>query len=450
MLRRRGMKRKLNLSEYITVTSMLFGLFFGAGNLIFPALMGQMAGRDIWQAVAGFLITGVGLPLLGVAALGLSRCDGLAELSGRVGRRYSIFFTCALYLTIGPFFAIPRCATVSFTVGIEPIVGHSPLALPLFSAVFFSAVLFFLLRPRGILTWVGRVLNPVFLLSLGLRIVRALFSPMGVISEAMPAAGYSQAAFFTGFVEGYNTMDALASLAFGIVVVTVIKQLGVTEPGDVAASTVKAGVFSCLLMGVIYVAVSVVGAQSRGAYPICGNGGQVLALVAEHYFGRAGALVLAVTVTFACLKTAVGLITSCGETFAKLFPRTMSYSAWVITFSAVSVLIANLGLNAIISYSLPVLMFLYPLAITLILLSLCSKLFGGDRAVYVSVSAFTAVAALLDFFKALPDDVRGLLHLDAVVSFVGQFLPLFEFGLGWLLPAALGLAVGLVIHARRS
>lgn len=444
------MKKKLKPGEYITITSMLFGLFFGAGNLIFPALMGQMAGRSIWQAVAGFLITGVGLPLLGVAALGMSRCDGLAELSGRVGRRYSLFFTCALYLTIGPFFAIPRCATVSFTVGIEPIVGQSPLALPLFSAAFFAAVLFFSLKPSGILTWVGRVLNPVFLLSLGILVVRALLSPMGVIQEAAPAESYSQAAFFTGFVEGYNTMDALAGLAFGIVVVTVIKQLGVTEPEDVAASTVKAGVFSCLLMGVIYVAVSVVGAQSRGAYPICGNGGQVLALVAEHYFGRAGALILAVTVTFACLKTAVGLITSCGETFAKLFPRAMSYSAWVIVFSGVSMLIANLGLSAIISYSLPVLMFLYPLAITLILLSLCSKLFGGDRAVYVSVSAFTAAAALPDFFKALPEAVRGLLSLDPVVSAAGRFLPLFELGLGWLLPAAVGLAVGLVIHRRRT
>ena len=102
---------------------LLFGMFFGAGNLIFPASMGQMAGRSIWLASAGLLLTGVGLPLLGVAALGISREEGVLELSSRVGRPYGLFFTCALYLTIGPFFAIPRCATVSYTVGIERILS---------------------------------------------------------------------------------------------------------------------------------------------------------------------------------------------------------------------------------------------------------------------------------------------------------------------------------------
>ena len=114
--------KKLSFREIITVASMLFGMFFGAGNLIFPVSMGQLAGQNLWQAAAGFLITGVGIPLLGVAALGISREDGLLGLSSRVGRGYGLFFTCALYLTIGPFFAIPRCATVSYTVGIERMV----------------------------------------------------------------------------------------------------------------------------------------------------------------------------------------------------------------------------------------------------------------------------------------------------------------------------------------
>ena len=118
------MKQKLSFKEYIYVASMLFGMFFGAGNLIFPVYMGQVAGRNMWAAVLGFLITGVGLPLLGVAALGISRSNGLFDLSHKVGRPYAFFFTCALYLTIGPFFAIPRCATTSFTVGLEQILPH--------------------------------------------------------------------------------------------------------------------------------------------------------------------------------------------------------------------------------------------------------------------------------------------------------------------------------------
>ena len=258
--------KKLTFKEILAVSSMLFGMFFGAGNLIFPASMGQMAGRNIWLACIGFLITGVGLPLLGVAALGISREKGLLELSSRAGRRYGLFFTCALYLTIGPFFAIPRCATVAYTVGMERLLpGTSQnVGLAVFSMIFFIAVLFFSLRPGEILTWVGKVLNPLFLIFLAILILRALSAPMGNISEIEPAGSYISDAFSTGLLEGYNTMDALAGLAFGIVVVEAIRRLGVREPEGVAKSTVQAGIFSSLLMALIYVLVTVAGAQSRG------------------------------------------------------------------------------------------------------------------------------------------------------------------------------------------
>ena len=144
------MKTKLTKKELVFIASMLFGLFFGAGNLIFPIYMGQLAGSNMWKAVIGFLITGVGLPLLGVTAIGISRSDGLIELSGKVSKGYSVFFTCALYLTIGPCFAIPRCATVPFTVGIEPLFGgngNAQIMLAVFSLIFFIAVLAFSLFP---------------------------------------------------------------------------------------------------------------------------------------------------------------------------------------------------------------------------------------------------------------------------------------------------------------
>ena len=438
------MKRSLNRKETVFVASMLFGMFFGAGNLIFPVSMGQLAGSSMWQAAAGFLITGVGLPLLGVAALGISREDGLLGLSSRVGQRYGRFFTCVLYLTIGPFFAIPRCATVSYTVGVERILpgGAQTAALAVFSLLFFAAVLFFSLRPGEILTWIGKVLNPLFLVFLGLLVIRALISPMGRISEAAPEGAYVSGAFFKGFLEGYNTMDALAGLAFGIIVVNVIKNLGVDKPGDVAKSTVKAGIFSSILMAVIYVLVTVVGAQSRGLSAPADNGGEALAMIAEHYFGAAGAVILAVTVTVACLKTAVGLITSCSETFSSIFPKGPSYRVWAVLFSALSFLVANLGLNAIISWSMPVLMFLYPLAITLILLTLFGRFFGNDRAVYCWVTAFTAAAAAVDFLNALPEEVLAFLHLKTASDAMADFLPFSEIGFGWLCPALLGLLIG--------
>ena len=442
------MKRKLTGGELVSVASMLFGLFFGAGNLIFPIHMGQLAGRQLAPAILGFLITGVGLPLMGVASIGVSRSDGLIGLSGRVSRGYCVFFTCALYLTIGPLFAIPRCAAVPFTVGVEALLGagaNVSLALAVFSALFFAAVLGFSLFPGRILTWVGRILNPLFLVFLGVLVITALLHPMGAVSAVEPAAGYDTGAFITGFLDGYDTMDALASLAFGIVVINVIRGLGVEEPHAIARSTVSAGVFSCAMMALIYLAVAVVGAQSRGLFDTCANGGEVLTLVADHYFGTAGALILAVTVTFACLKTAVGLVTSCAETFCALFPRALSYRKWAVLFSVVSLLIANLGLTAITAYSVPVLMLLYPLAITLILLGLFGERFGHSRYVYGCVTGFTLCAAVFDLLRALPQAAIDALHVQPLLDAAAKVLPLFSHGLGWVLPALLGLIVGLCV-----
>ena len=443
--------KKLTLRQLLAVASMLFGLFFGAGNLIFPASMGQLAGRNLWLAAAGFLVTGVGLPLLGVAALGISRAEGLLGLSSRVSRGYGLFFTCLLYLTIGPFFAIPRCATVSYTVGIQrmlPETGQT-LALAVFSLVFFAAVLFFSLRPGEILTWVGKVLNPLFLAFLAVLVLRALTAPLGAVSAIEPSGSYAGAALSTGLLEGYNTMDALASLAFGIVVVNAIRGLGVEEPGQVARSTVLAGVFSSLLMALIYLLVTVVGAQSRGAFPAAANGGGALAQITEHYFGAAGALILAATVTIACLKTAVGLITSCSETFVELFPKGPGYRVWAVIFCVVSFLIANLGLNAILNYSTPVLMFLYPLSIVLILLTLGGRLFGNHPTVLRWTIGCTAVAALADLLRTLPEGTRAVLHLEGVVTLAESWLPLCKAGFGWLVPAVVGLVIGLVLRRAR-
>lgn len=442
------MKKKLSFKEYVYVASMLFGLFFGAGNLIFPIHMGQMAGANVWVSVLGFLVTGVGLPLLGVAALGISRSTGLFDLSSKAGKPYGLFFTCLLYLTIGPFFAIPRCATTSFTVGLEQILpnnGRERLYLFLFTLAFFAAALIFSLFPGKILTVVGKILNPCFLLFLGVLVAVSLISPSAAVSDVAPQGDYVSKPFFTGFLDGYNTMDALAGLAFGIIVVRVISGLGVKEPGTIASNTVRSGIFSCMLMALIYVAVAVVGAQSRGIFETSENGGIAFAQIAQHYLGYAGLFVLAATVTLACLKTSVGLITSCAETFSGIFKKGPSYRVWAIIFSAVSFLFANLGLNSIITYSLPVLMFLYPLAIVLILLALFGKFFGHDRRVYAWTIGFTLLPAVYDGFMTLNANVT-IIDSTVIREITSKYLPFSDLGLGWLCPAAVGFAIGLTMH----
>ena len=242
-------------------------------------------------------------------------------------------------------------------------------------------------------------------------------------------------------------MDALASLAFGIIVVQVIREFGVTEPGAVAGNTVRAGIFSCLLMGIIYIAVTAVGAKSRGVLPAAENGGVALAQISQTYLGRIGLLILAITVTLACLKTAVGLITSCAETFNGLFSKGPSYRAWAVIFTLVSLSIANFGLSTIIEYSVPVLMFLYPLAITLILLALFGKFFSHDKKVYNWVISLTLISALYDLLRTLPAALRAACHLDGIIESIGSVLPLAGLGLGWICPAAVGLVIGLVAHS---
>jgi LIVCS family branched-chain amino acid:cation transporter len=428
---------------------MLFGLFFGAGNLIFPAFMGQAAGRSAVPALLGFLITGVGLPLLAVISLGATQSNGLLQLSQKVGKRYGYLFTCALYLTIGPFFAIPRCFTVVFETGIVPLLpaDASPrIALFLFSVAFFAIMLTLSMRPGKILLWIGKLLTPLFLVVFAGIMGMALLQPMGSVAVVEPTAGYDALPVIRGLLEGYNTMDALAGLAFGIVVVNVIYSLGVKEPGDIASCTLRAGVFSSILMAAIYAVTTVAGAQSRVLYPIAGNGGAVLTLIAAHYFGEGGAYLLALMIFFACIKTAIGLITSCSEAFVQMFPGAFSYKGWAVLFSVISLTFANLGLNGIIQWSIPVLMMLYPLAITLILLALCQRLFHGDALVYRLVTAFTMICAIGDFLKTLPDGVQQALNLSVVTDMFACVLPFFDIGMGWVIPALVGVLISLAFR----
>ena len=441
------MKKKLTRKESILVASTLFGMFFGAGNLIFPVHLGQLAGSNVWPAIIGFIITAVSIPILGVVAIGNTHSDDLQALAGKVSPWYGYVFTCALYLTIGPFFAIPRCATTSFTTGVQPLLGNgkNTILQVIFTFVFFAAVLFFSLRPGKIMTSIGTIINPVFLVFLGILVIVALSAPAAAIKDVTPAENYANGALFNGFIEGYGTMDAIAGLAFGVVVITVIRGLGLSDDRDIAAATVRAGVGTAILMAIIYIVTIIMGTQSRGVFETSENGGIALAQIADHYLGKAGSFVLAVTVTFACLKTAIGLVTSCAEIFVKMFPKAFSYETWAIIFSVFSFAVSNVGLTAIINYSVPVLMLLYPLAIVLIAAALCDRLFDGSKYIYICVTAGAFAAAIFDFFKTLPGEIQTALHLSKAVSFAGKVFPFFDLGLGWVVPAVIGLGIGLLL-----
>lgn len=440
--------RKASFSEYFVIGFMLFALFFGAGNLIFPAQLGQQAGTEFWPAIIGFLITGVGLPLLGVMAIGFSGTNNLQELSSRVHPVYGVFFTSLLYLTIGPFFAIPRTATVPFETSINVLPGFnamSPqLGLFIFSIIFFGLTLWLSLSPGKIVDRIGKYLSPALVILILILIVSALINPIGSFAE--PQGDYATGSFVKGFLEGYNTMDALASLVFAIIVIHAVKGLGVKDEKGILAATSKSGVVAAVLLAVVYIGIAYMGGISVSELGYFANGGPVLSGVTTYYLGTFGNIALAVIMLLACLTTSTGLIASCAEYFHTLLPK-FSYKTLAVVFTVFSFIIANFGLTNIITYSIPVLMFLYPLTIVIIILTFVSPLFNHSKIVYAGTIAVTFILAIFDGLTAL----FGSLGLDnpgwlqAVVEFFAEVLPLYSQGLGWFVPAVISIIVFSVI-----
>jgi branched-chain amino acid:cation transporter, LIVCS family len=446
------MDTKLSFKSYAVVGMMLFALFFGAGNLIFPAQLGQYAGTSVWIAIAGFLITGVGLPLLGILAIGYSKSNDLQDLSSRVHPLFGLIFTAALYLTIGPFFALPRTGAVAYEIGIAPFVGESYMAMGLFifTVIFFGISLWLSLNPSKMVDNIGKFLSPAILVALLLLLIMVIAKPLGAMES--PQEMYSTGAFLKGFTEGYNTMDALASLVFGIIVISTVRALGVNSPKGILSATMKSGIVAVGLLAIVYVGIAYLGATSTSVFGLFETGGPVLSEASNYYFGTFGAALLALIITLACLTTAIGLIVAASEFFHKLTPN-VSYKLYVVIFSVFSFVVANAGLSNIITYSIPILMFLYPLAIVLIMLAFLSPLFKHHRLVYVSAIAVTFFISLIDGLKTLTASL-GVANpgwLQSIVDFYASVLPLYNSGLGWFVPVVIVIAVtGVIATARRG
>lgn len=446
------MKQKLNFQQNLLIGSLLFGLFFGAGNLIFPVQMGQEAGSHAFTATIGFLITGVGLPILGIIASAISKSESLFDMARPISSRYASIFTCLLYLTIGPLFAIPRTATVAFEVGIHPFISdeYLKLGLIIFSFIFFAFTIYFSLKPGQILDWVGKYLTPIFLVLLSILLIATFVNPMGQGSQYPAQGSYAAQPLFTGLLDGYNTMDALASVAFAIIIISNIQKLGVKNSNSIAIETCKSGFVSVIGMAVIYSSLAYMGATSLGSVSRADNGGSILSMVSNHYFGVTGKILLAAIVGIACVKTAIGLITSCSEMFSEMFPKSLSYKKYAVIFTVFSFIIANFGLSNIIQLSIPVLMFLYPLVITLILLSLLAPFIRKQSDVYKWTTGLTIIAAFFDLCKSLPQSLQKNVVVTQLVNFAHLYLPGFDYGFGWIIPALCGFIIGLIIWSIRE
>ena len=415
------MTTELKLWDILALGFMTFALFLGAGNIIFPPMVGLAAGEQLWPAALGFLLTGVGLPLLTVVALARVG-GGMPALTAPLGKAAGIVLGVAVYLSIGPLFATPRTATVSFSMGIAPFVGDTPLHLLLFTCGYFALVLLLSLYPGKLMDNIGKLITPILILALLVLGGAAFVLPAGALGAASGA--YVQQPLAEGFLQGYQTMDALGALVFGVVIVNAIRSQGIQDARLHTRYAIAAGLIAALGLGLVYVSLVYLGAHSAQLVPDANTGVQVLTSYVQHTFGPVGLWLLAAVILLACLTTGVGLVSACGVYFSQLLP--LSYRTVVVSISVFSLGAANLGLAQLIAIAVPALYTIYPVAIALVALSLLSRCWRNPRRIFRPVLLVALGFGLLDGVKAA--------GLEQWIPTALLSLPGSSMGLGWLLP----------------
>lgn len=440
------MKNRLSGHNRLLIGFTLFSMFFGAGNLIFPPFLGAVAGEKTIAAMAGFLISAVGLPVLGVAAVALS--GGLSNLAGRVSSRFAFFFVLLVYLSIGPCLAIPRTASTSFEMALLPYIGRNGetegLARLIYSIAFFAVSAFLASKPERLSDTLGKVLCPALLILIGVIFAGCLIWPSGVPGPAQ--AAYEENPSVRGFLEGYQTMDTMAALNFGVVIGLNIREKGVKEEYLILRETIWAGAAAGILMALIYSALAYIGMPMGWAVPQADNGARILTLVADSLYGQLGMTLLGLIFLIACLNTCVGLLCCCSEYFVTLVPAP-GYKGWVMIFALVSMAVSNAGLTQILAVSVPVLNVIYPAAIILIFLALADRIVRSRREIYVGAVLGTGMVSLiyaLEQSGVLGETVSG------VIEGALGWLPGYDLGLGWILPGIFGILAGFAVWSIRG
>ena len=420
----------LRTRDIVALGFMTFALFIGAGNIIFPPIVAQQAGEHVWLAAFGFLITAVGLPVITIIAL--SRVEGSIQiLSSPLGKIASLILTITCYLTVGPLFATPRTATVSYEIGFSSYLGTSSSSLLIYSAIYFSVVTLISLYPNKILDTVGYVLSPLKILSLTILGIAAMMIPTGFVPPAIN--NYVDSPVSEGFVNGYLTMDTLGALVFGIVIIQAIRSRGVSNPKLITRYAVIASIISGIGLTVVYLSLFKLGLGSHEVAANASNGAVILHAYVQHAFGDLGSIFLSAMIFIACMVTAIGLTCACAEYFSSI--TKIGYKVWVFILIGFSFIISNLGLTKLIAFSVPVLSAIYPPAIVVIMLSFGWKFFNHPRRVIAPVTAVSLVFGILD----------GLKVANFELPYALTHLLLAEQNLAWLIPSLVVFVIAVVI-----
>ncbi|MGG0888387.1 branched-chain amino acid transport system II carrier protein [Cytobacillus horneckiae] len=436
------MSKTLPFSQVFAIGLMLFAMFLGAGNVIFAPMVGQEAGTNVWLAMGGFLITGVGLVLLAIIAL--TRGGGTVEkLAGRVHPTFAVVFSILLFLTLGPIYVIPRTTSVVFEIGINPLITNGSNIqwfLLVFSISFIALTVWLSWNTTKFIDHLGKIITPIFGILLIVLVIKSIFTPMGAIRE--PQDNYLSDVFMKGFTQGYYTMDVLAAFVFGGIFIKSISTLGVTSEKEVSKLFIKAGVITIIGLVALQLSMAWIGASSVEAIGYQENGGAVLAQSAKALFGDIGIYLIGFIIFLTGITTNVACLAAVSEYFERIVPS-VSYKKWLLIFSAFSIVFTNFGLNAVLNMASPVLLLLYPLAIALIVLIFTNNLFKGRQSVYIGTMIGVGIVAILD---ALKDAGIGQEALNNLFGFI----PLFENGAGWITTGIIGFAISLFIAKTRN
>lgn len=441
------MSSNFGKKEFFVVSLMLFSMFFGAGNFIFPPEVGQKAGENFYIAISFFCLTAVALPVLGVAAI--ARAGTLKDLVSRADGWFATFYVTAIYVSIGPLLAIPRAANMPFAIAIEPylqgseekfiFMGLGEMWLLAYSVVYFALNYYICLNPSKMIDTLGKYLTPALLILIIVFFGATLLS--GETSIAQASIEYQNHAASTAFVAGYQTMDALAALVFGISVVGALKTYGVFKPKSLAINTIKTGVLAGSILMIVYIMIGYLGYRLGGFFVESKNGAELLSSISKYLFGDFGRIVLGLAIFLACLTTTLGLIGSAAIYFSSI--TKISYKIWVLIWSVCSFIVANFGLENILKFSVPILISLYPVAIVIILLSLINNIINSSRLVY---RACIYTATFVGVINGL-DEARITIP---IISSLAHNLPLYDYSLGWILPSFIVFVVSYMIYILNS
>ena len=426
------MNSKTRVLNVLVTGLALFAMFFGAGNLIFPVMIGVESGVEQVPATIGFMLTGVLLPMAGMIAAATSS-SGVLGIIERISHYPGLVFCWLIFLSTGMLYAIPRTAAASFSMSFQASTGDSHLALFIYTLVFFGIAGYLCLNPRNVLDRIGGILTPALLILLAVIIITAVatMSP----SEAAPIEKYASTPTLKGIFDGYGTLDAIASFVFGVVIIRALRQKGFQPGRQLFGVTALSGVIAAFFLGLVYFGLSMVGSRVGRLNPDVKDGGEGLAFAAQHLFGPAGRVVLGAIAILACLTTAIGLVEASTQFFRGLFPQ-ISRPVWVVLHVIVSLAIANLGLEALVNVIVPVMMFCYPITIMLVVTCILDIFIPGHMFWAYRLSVW--VAAFFGLFD-------GLKAAGVLENWIDTTIPMASLGLGWLIPSLVMLALGLII-----